>query len=77
MKHRTFIIFVLLLVVFSTFITGCQKKIEEKVTEKIIEDATGAEVDISKDTTTIKTEKGETKIGENQKWPKNNGNRGL
>ena len=70
MKRRTFIIFILLMVVFSILLTGCQKKIEEKMTEKIIEDATGAEVDIDKDTTTIKTEKGETKIGDNQKWPK-------
>lgn len=71
MRRRTFIIFVLLIVVFSTLITGCQKKIEEKITEKIIEDASGAKVDIDNDTTTIKTEQGETKIGENQKWPKN------
>jgi hypothetical protein len=70
MKGKIIIIFILLTATFSTLITGCQKKAEEKMAEKIIEDATGAEVDISGDTTTIKTEKGETKIGENQKWPK-------
>ena len=70
MKSKIIIIFILLTATFSTLITGCQKKAEEKMAERIIEDATGAEVDISGDTTTIKTEKGETKIGENQKWPK-------
>ncbi len=70
MKSKIIIIFILLTAVFSTLITGCQKKAEEKIAEKLIEDATGAKVDISGDTTTIKTEKGETKIGENQKWPK-------
>ena len=70
MKSKIIIIFILLTATFSTLLTGCQKKVEEKMAEKIIEDATGAEVDISGDTTTIKTEKGETKIGENQKWPK-------
>lgn len=70
MKGKIIIIFILLTATFSTLITGCQKKAEEKMAEKIIEDATGAEVDISGDTTTIKTDEGETKIGENQKWPK-------
>lgn len=70
MKRKVFIIFILLIAVFSTLITGCKKKIEEKIAEKVIEDTTGAKVDISKDTATIKTEKGETKMGENQKWPK-------
>ena len=70
MKGKIIIIFILLTATFSTLLTGCQKKAEEKMAERIIEDATGAEVDISGDTTTIKTEKGETKIGENQKWPK-------
>lgn len=42
----------------------------KKIAEKVIEDATGGKVDIHKDTATIKTEHGETKVGENQKWPK-------
>lgn len=70
MKRKIYIISILLIVVLSALLTGCEKKIEEKVTEKIIEDATGAKVDISKDTTVIKTDKGETKIGESQRWPK-------
>lgn len=70
MKHRTFIVLILLITIIATLTTGCKKKIEEKITEKIIEDVTGGKVDISKDTTTIKTEKGETKVGENLKWPK-------
>lgn len=70
MKRKSFLIFILLIAVFSILMTGCKKKIEEKIVEKIIEDTTGGKVDINKDTTTIKTDKGETKIGENQKWPK-------
>lgn len=70
MKRKIFIFFIILITILSTLITGCKKKIEEKIAEKIIEDATNATVDIGKDTTTIKTEKGETKIGDHQKWPK-------
>ena len=70
MKARRLIIFILLIFVISTSVTGCQKKIEEKITEKVIEDATGSKVDISKDTTTIETEQGETKMGTDLKWPK-------
>ncbi len=69
-KGKSIIIFVLLLVLLSILMTGCKKKIEEKIIENIIEDATGGEVDISKDITTIKTEKGETKMGVDLKWPK-------
>ena len=69
MKRKLLMIFILLIAV-STLMTGCKKKLEEKIAEKIIEDATGGNVDISKDTTTIKTEQGETKVGENLKWPK-------
>lgn len=64
MKYKVFIIPILLLVVLSALMSGCKKKI----TEKIIEDTTGGKVDISKDTTTIKTEKGETKMDGNQKY---------
>ena len=69
MKRKAFIIFILLIVVLSTLMTGCKKKIEEKIVENIIEESTGGEVDISNDTTTIKTEKGETKVGGDIKWP--------
>lgn len=70
MKRKNFIIFIILIATLATLMTGCKKKIEEKIAEKIIEDATGGKVDISKDITTIKTEQGETKVGENLKWPK-------
>lgn len=70
MKRKIFILFILLTIIISSLTTGCKKKIEEKIAEKIIEGTTGAKVDINKDTTTIKTEQGETKIGENLKWPK-------
>ena len=66
MKYKTFIIFIMLIVIIASLVTGCKKKIAGK----IIEDATGGKVDINEDTTAIKTEQGETKISENQKWPK-------
>lgn len=69
MKRKIFILFILLTIIISSLTTGCKKKIEEKIAEKIIEGTTGGKVDINKDTTTIKTEQGETKIGENLKWP--------
>lgn len=70
MKRKTYIIFVLLIFIGVTLLTGCKKTIEEKVTEKIIESASGADVDINKDTTTIKTDEGTTQMGTNIKWPK-------
>lgn len=70
MKQKSFIIFIMIIVIIVSLMTGCKKKIGEKIAEKVIEDATGGKVDIHKDTATIKTEHGETKVGENQKWPK-------
>lgn len=70
MKRQFFMVFILVLVILAIITTGCKKKIEDKITEKIIEDATGGQVDINKDTTTIKTEGGTTQVGENLKWPK-------
>jgi len=70
MKRKTNIILILLIVIVVTLLTGCKKKLEEKVTEKIIESTTGADVDINKDTTTIKTDQGTTQMGTNIKWPK-------
>ncbi len=70
MKRKAFIISIILIVILATLTTGCKKKIEDKIAEKIIEDATGGKVDINKDTATIKTEQGETKVGDNLKWPK-------
>lgn len=70
MKRRPFIIFILIITVFTVFMTGCKKKIEDKITEKIVEKTTGAQVDIDKGTTTIKTGEGTTQTGQNLKWPK-------
>lgn len=70
MKRNTLIILILLIAILATLMTGCKKKIEEKLTEKIIESTTGADVDISKDNTTIKTDQGTTQMGTNIKWPK-------
>ncbi len=67
MKKRFFVVFILILVIIST---GCKKTIEEKIVENLVEDATGADVDINKDSTTIKTGSSETKVGNNLKWPK-------
>lgn len=66
MKNKVFIVMVIILAVLST---GCKKKIEEKIAEKIIEDATGGKVDISSGTTVMKSEEGTTTVGENLKWP--------
>lgn len=70
MKRKTNIILVLLIVITVILMTGCKKTIEEKVTEKIIEGTTGADVDLDKDSTTIKTDQGTTQMGSNIKWPK-------
>lgn len=67
MKKRFFVVFILILVIIST---GCKKTIEEKIVENLVEDATGADVDINKDSATIKTGSSETKVGNNLKWPK-------
>ncbi len=74
MRRKFVLILILLIAISATLMTGCKKKIEEKIAEKFIEktieDATGGKVDINKDTATIKTEQGETKVGDNLKWPK-------
>lgn len=69
MKRKNFIILVLLIITLSTLQTGCKKSIEEKLAEKFFENETGGKVDINKDSTTIKTEGGEIKAGEGEKWP--------
>lgn len=70
MKRKTYITFILLIVIVATLLTGCKKTLEEKVTEKILESTSGADVDINKDTTTIKTDDGTTQMGTNIQWPK-------
>jgi len=52
-KNKIYILMLIILVVLST---GCKKKIEEKIAEKIIEGTTGGKVDISSGTTVMKSE---------------------
>lgn len=69
----------LVLVVLSVFVlsvlaSGCGKaaeKASEQAAEKAIESATGgkAQVDLSKNEVTIKTDEGSTKIGGTNQWP--------
>ncbi len=65
---------VLSIFVLSIFISGCGKaaeKASEKATEQAIENATGgkAQVDLSKNEVTVKTDEGTTKIGGSNEWP--------
>ncbi|MDR7855579.1 hypothetical protein [Tissierella sp.] len=67
MKNKVIVILIVILAVLST---GCKKKLEDKIAEKIIEGASGGQVDIGKDITTIKSGTSTTQVGENIKWPK-------
>ncbi len=65
---------VLSIFILSVFVSGCGKaaeKASEKATEKAIENATGgqAQVDLSKNEVTVKTDEGTTKIGGSNEWP--------
>lgn len=56
-------------------LSGCAKKLEEKIAEKtvekMLENAVGGKVDITTDDgMKIQTEDGEMKTGENLEWPK-------
>jgi hypothetical protein len=62
----------LLLVVMLLSISACSKivdKVAEKGVEKLVENTTGAEVDINKDGTTIEANGGSVQAGEDLKWP--------
>lgn len=64
---------ILLVVVLVLSFSGCSKiteKIAEKGMEKLVENATGAEVDISKDGAKIEVDGGSIQSGDNLKWPK-------
>lgn len=68
------VLVVLSIFVLSIFVSGCGKateKVSEKATEKAIENATGgqAQVDLSKNEVTVKTDEGTTKIGGTNEWP--------
>lgn len=70
MKLKKYIVPILLITIIAILMTGCKKTIEEKITEKVIESTTGADVDINKDNTTISTPEGTTQMGSDIKWPK-------
>ncbi len=65
MKRVAIIIIVLLLI---STACGTKQKMEDKLTEKIIEQAIGADVDIDGDEVTISTEEGDYSIGSTE-WP--------
>ena len=72
MKIRK-LISVLLMVVILFSLSACGKiteKIAEKGIEKLVEDKTGAEVDITKDGATINVDGGSIQSGEDLDWPK-------
>lgn len=63
---------VLLVVIMVLSLSACSKvadKIAEKGAEALVEKATGAEVDISKDGTEIKIDGGNIQAGDDLKWP--------
>ena len=62
---------ILIIIILSTLLTGCgaRQKMEEKIAEKIIEQAVGdADIDIDGDEITIKTEDGDVSFGSTE-WP--------
>ncbi|MDY0235533.1 MAG: hypothetical protein RBR71_05865 [Gudongella sp.] len=75
MKSRKVVMLIAIVLGIALFSTGCAKKIEEKIggkiVEKVIEKATGGEVDIdTNDGVSIEVEGGSMKTGDNLDWPK-------
>lgn len=70
MNRKTILITIIFITIIAILLTGCKQKIEEKITEKVIESATGADVDIDKDNAVITTPEGTTQMGSNIEWPK-------
>lgn len=67
------VLIVLIVIVMVLSLCSCSKiteKIAEKGMEKLVESATGAEVDITKDGAEIKVEGGSIQSGDDLKWPK-------
>ena len=63
--------YILIIIVLLSSFTGCgaKQKMEEKITEKVIEQAVGnADIDIYGDEVTIKTEEGDVTFGSTE-WP--------
>lgn len=68
------VLFVLAIFVLAIAASGCgaaAEKASEKAAEKAIESSTGgqAQVDLSKDQVTVKTDEGTTKVGGTNEWP--------
>ncbi len=63
--------YILIIIVLLSLFTGCgaKQKMEEKIAEKVIEQAVGnADIDIDGDEVTIKTEEGDVTFGSTE-WP--------
>lgn len=74
MKSKKSIVLIVMLLIVSLFSMGCVKKAQEKIGtkigEKVIEKATGGEVNIdTEDGMSIEMEDGAVKTGENLEWP--------
>ncbi len=72
MRNRMRILALLLFAVFMVGLLGCgsiEDKIAEKATEKIVEGATGAQVDIDNGGVKVEGEGGSFEAGENLDWP--------
>jgi len=68
MKKLAYILIILVLLALVTA-CGAKQKMEEKIAEKVIEQAVGnADIDIDGDKMTIKTEEGEVTFGSDE-WP--------
>ncbi len=72
MKKRNRILACVLFAFLMFGLLGCgsiEDKIAEKATEKIVESATGAQVDIDKGSVKVEGEGGSFEAGENMAWP--------
>lgn len=76
MKSKTYLTILPVLVFISLFAVGCGNKIEETLTEKVIERVTDGEVDVDVDSkdgkVSIGTDDGSLTTGENLDWPEDN-----
>jgi len=61
----------LIALIFGVFASGCRKSIHDRAAEKMLEDMTEADVDISGDgeNVTIETEDGTISAGDSMDWP--------
>lgn len=73
LKGKYLLVMVLLLFTSSVLISGCAEKVAEKTTEKIMEEASGGEVDVNVDgdSVTMKSKDGNATwtVGDTYEWP--------